>query len=194
VRHDGDGQARRPFANVFHLQPDRGLELFARFCRLLQASLSPRGTGPPPLAIRASALFCYKRRTQTAGGGQRVKGFARIMFRRPVASRRGSLAARGVHALIRSDLALEGLAAARPLGRDFTWLTGQLSPAGITRTFPPPPISACELTSSSIGTTERSVSGFQSSVRSGSPGKICHREAVVQFDADLERTELTQKR
>jgi hypothetical protein len=26
---DGNGQARWPFADVFHLQPDRGLEFFA---------------------------------------------------------------------------------------------------------------------------------------------------------------------
>jgi hypothetical protein len=33
------------------------------------------------------------------------------------------------------------------LRMDFTSLTGQLSSAGITRTFPPAPISACERTS-----------------------------------------------
>jgi hypothetical protein len=37
-----------------------------------------------------------------------------------------------------------------------------LSSAGITRTLPPAPVSACELASSSMGTTESSVSGFQS--------------------------------
>jgi hypothetical protein len=48
---DGNGQARRPFANVFHLQPDRGLEFFARFCWLLHASITGlrRGPGPPPI-------------------------------------------------------------------------------------------------------------------------------------------------
>src|ERR1700688_1609299 len=59
---------------------------------------------------------------------------------------------------------------------DFTSLTGQLLSAGITRTLPPAPVSACELTSSSVGTIESSVSGFQPRVRSRSPGKICHRE------------------
>jgi hypothetical protein len=44
----------------------------------------------------------------------------------------------------------------------------------MTRTFPP--TSAWEATSSSIVTTESSVSGFQPSVTSRSPGKICHRE------------------
>jgi hypothetical protein len=57
VRHDRDGQVRRPVADVFHLQPDGGLQFFAGFRRLFQADLSPRGTGPPPLAIRASACL-----------------------------------------------------------------------------------------------------------------------------------------
>ncbi|MET4788388.1 pimeloyl-ACP methyl ester carboxylesterase [Bradyrhizobium japonicum] len=51
---------------------------------------------------------------------------------------------------------------------------GQLSPAGMTRTFTPPPTSVCEATSSSAIATVRSVSGFQASVRSRSPGNTCH--------------------
>ena len=34
--HHGNRQARGPLADVFHFRPDRGLELFARFCRFLQ--------------------------------------------------------------------------------------------------------------------------------------------------------------
>ena len=57
--HDGNGQARRPFADVFHLQPDGGFEFFARFRRLLQVSITGlrRGPGPPPSAIRARPMF-----------------------------------------------------------------------------------------------------------------------------------------
>src|SRR5258705_3861894 len=40
IGHDRDGQVRRPFANVFHLQPDRGLEFFAGFRWLLQVSIA----------------------------------------------------------------------------------------------------------------------------------------------------------
>jgi hypothetical protein len=58
------------------------------------------------------------------------------------------------------------------LRMDFTSLTGQLSSAGITRTLQPAPVSACELTSSSMGTTESSVSGFQSVNRRGVPTPI----------------------
>lgn len=36
--HDRDGQISRPFADIFHLQPDGGLEFFPSFCRLFQAS------------------------------------------------------------------------------------------------------------------------------------------------------------
>src|SRR2546430_469304 len=53
---DGDGQTGRPFANVFDLEPDRGLEFFARFCRLLHAcsvlSAHARGAAPPWGAFR----------------------------------------------------------------------------------------------------------------------------------------------
>jgi hypothetical protein len=38
--HDRDGKVRRPFANVFHLQPDRGLEFFAGFRWLLQVPIA----------------------------------------------------------------------------------------------------------------------------------------------------------
>jgi len=62
------------------------------------------------------------------------------------------------------------------LENGFNFHDGPAFVAGITRTRPPAPISACELTSSSMGTTESSVSGVQSRVRSRSPGKICHRE------------------
>ena len=62
------------------------------------------------------------------------------------------------------------------LSTDFTFRTGQLSPAGITRTLASPLNRAWELTSSSTDTTLRSVSGFQLSVRSRSPGNICHRD------------------
>ena len=85
----------------------------------------------------------------------------------------------GAEQLSRGGSAASQSAAGRgypSLRMDFTSLTGQLSSAGITRTRPPAPISACELTSSSMGTTESSVSGVQSRVRSRSPGKICHRE------------------
>ncbi|SIO56468.1 hypothetical protein SAMN05443247_08288 [Bradyrhizobium erythrophlei] len=54
--HDRDGEIRRQLADVFHLQPDRGLQFFARFCRFLQTpSLLVARNGPPPLAIRTSA-------------------------------------------------------------------------------------------------------------------------------------------
>ena len=56
--------------------------------------------------------------------------------------------------------------------------TGQLFVAGMTRTLllSAELTSACELTSSSIGWTRRSVSGFQSKVTSRSPGNIFHRD------------------
>ena len=59
VGRDRDGQVRRPFADVFHLQPDGGFEFFARFRRLLQVSITGlrRGPGPPPSAIRARPMF-----------------------------------------------------------------------------------------------------------------------------------------
>ena len=65
------------------------------------------------------------------------------------------------------------------LENGFNFHDGPAFVAGITRTRPPAPISACELTSSSMGTTESSVSGVQSRVRSRSPGKICHRCATA---------------
>jgi hypothetical protein len=37
VRHDRDGEISPQLADVLHLQPDRGLEFFPGFCRLLQA-------------------------------------------------------------------------------------------------------------------------------------------------------------
>ena len=37
VGHDRDGEIRRQLADGFHLEPDRGLEFFARFCWLLQS-------------------------------------------------------------------------------------------------------------------------------------------------------------
>jgi hypothetical protein len=77
--HDRDGEIRRQLADVFHLQPDRGFQFFARFCRFLQTSITAWGaerdhrlwlsarahglnSGREPLALR------YRRRTQTAGG------------------------------------------------------------------------------------------------------------------------------
>ena len=55
VGRDRDGQVRRPFADVFHLQPDGGFEFFARFRRLLQVSITRfrRSPEPPPSPIRA---------------------------------------------------------------------------------------------------------------------------------------------
>lgn len=38
MRHDRDGEIRRQLADILHFQPDRGLEFFPGFCRLLQAS------------------------------------------------------------------------------------------------------------------------------------------------------------
>jgi hypothetical protein len=54
--HDRDGQVRRPFADIFHLQPDRGLEFFAGFRWLLQVSIAiwPRKWPPPPVSVRRS--------------------------------------------------------------------------------------------------------------------------------------------
>jgi hypothetical protein len=68
------------------------------------------------------------------------------------------------------------------LRTDFTCLTGQLSPAGITRTFPPTPISACELTSSSMGMAERSVFGLPVEREVEVAREDLPSRAVVQFD------------
>jgi Virulence factor BrkB len=92
---DGNGQARRPFANVFHLQPDRGLEFFARFCWLLHASITGlrRGPGPPPIRAgpclksgREPLAIRYRRRPPTAGGGPSITGGAGTMFQRSIAA------------------------------------------------------------------------------------------------------------
>ena len=83
---DRDGQVRRPFADVFHLQPDGGFEFFARFRRLLQVSITGlrRGPGPPPSAIRAGPCLKsgreplairYRHRPLTAGGGPSSQGW-----------------------------------------------------------------------------------------------------------------------
>ena len=70
---------------------------------------------------------------------------------------------------VRSQLSLRACLTSR---------TGQSSVAGITRTLllSAAFTSACELISSSIGSTTRFVSGFQFSVTSRSPGKIFHLE------------------
>ena len=97
MRHDRDGEIRRQLADVFHLQPDRGFQFFARFCRFLQTCITAwarNGTtafGYPRLSARAHGLnsgrkplaIRYRRRTQTAGVIPRVKGVAGIMFQRP---------------------------------------------------------------------------------------------------------------
>jgi hypothetical protein len=44
--HDRDGQPGGPFADIFHLKPDGGLEFFPGFCRLLQASAAVRLAEP----------------------------------------------------------------------------------------------------------------------------------------------------
>ena len=83
---DRDGQVRRPFADVFHLQPDGGFEFFARFRRLLQVSITGlrRGPGPPPSAIRAGPCLKsgreplairYRHRPLTAGGDPSSQGW-----------------------------------------------------------------------------------------------------------------------
>jgi len=52
--HDRDGEIRR---QLQILQPDRGLQFFADFRWLLQSDSFTARTGPPPLAIRASACL-----------------------------------------------------------------------------------------------------------------------------------------
>ena len=86
VGRDRDGQVRRPFADVFHLQPDGGFEFFARFRRLFQVSITGlrRDPGPPPSAIRAGPCLKsgreplairYRHRPLTAGGGPSSQGW-----------------------------------------------------------------------------------------------------------------------
>ena len=86
VGRDRDGQVRRPFADVFHLQPDGGFEFFASVRRLLQVSITGlrRGPGPPPSAIRAGPCLKrgreplairYRHRPLTAGGGPSSQGW-----------------------------------------------------------------------------------------------------------------------
>jgi uncharacterized protein (DUF1684 family) len=86
--HDRDGEIRR---QLQILQPERGLQFFAGFRWLLQADSFTARTGPPPLAIRASACLwtagvslwlsatgaVLKRRAVV----QRVKDVVAIMFR-----------------------------------------------------------------------------------------------------------------
>ena len=80
VRHDRDREIRRPVADVFHLQPDGGLQFFAGFGRLLQADSFSRAERDHRLWLSARAhvfeqrafeplAIRYRRRTQTAGDG-----------------------------------------------------------------------------------------------------------------------------
>jgi hypothetical protein len=122
---------RRPFANVFHLQPDRGFELFARFCRLLQAdSFTARNgtaafgyprqhglnSGRKPLAIR------YRLRTQTTGDGPFESNLVGVMFQRPVTSQ--VVGAGAVVRLVRARLVTFAL---RPLPQEAPPVLGGLT-------------------------------------------------------------------
>jgi hypothetical protein len=97
VGRDGDGQVRRPFADVFHLQPDGGFEFFARFCWLLQPSITGlrRDPGPPPSTVRAGPCLKSGREPlairycvvlQRRAVVRRVKGAAGQMFQRNIAA------------------------------------------------------------------------------------------------------------